>query len=167
MRATDGITGKDFNTVESRAGDAYMLSEKTVKRVAWVAVLMLAAFLVGFVPGWLSANGHEFERDKLIREARAAEIRRMLASAAMYASVARYDDSLERAGEFFNAARMEIESAESAFGTEEKTALGRMLEQRVDLIATIARGEPSAAERLNAWYLELEKLRNAASAPGN
>jgi hypothetical protein len=158
MRAAEGTTVRGFDATRADDREPSVLSEKAVKRIAWVAFLMLGAFLTGFVPGWLSANGYEFERDQLVREARAAEIRTLLASSAVNASLGRFDDSLKQVGQFFDAVQIEIASSESAFNEEEKTALQQMLEQRIDLIATVARGEPSAVERLGARYLELEKL---------
>lgn len=164
MRAAEGTRVRGFDTSRAENRDSSMISEKTLKRIAWVAFLMLGAFLAGFVPGWLSANGYEFERDQIAREARAAEIRAMLASSAVNASLGRYDESLKQVGQFFDAVQIEIADGESAFTEEERNTLQRILEQRVDLVATIARGEPSTVERLGARYLELEKLRASGTA---
>ena len=136
--------------------DQQMISQKTLRRTAWVAGLMLLAFLVGYIPAWLSASGYEYERNVLENQARVHSIRHTLASAIVHADRGRFDDARTEASNFFSALRAEYDDGSSALDPKAKEDIGKMLARRDDVITMLARGERAGADMLADWHFYFE-----------
>jgi len=138
--------------------DTQSISNKTLKRIAWIAGLMLIAFLVGFVPMWLAANGYERERDSLQNQAHIHAMRHTLASAALNADRGRFDEARAQASSFFTDLRTEFDREESALDPQAKEHVQEMLARRDEVITMLARDDRAAADVLADWYFQFENI---------
>ena len=140
---------------------SHLIGELTLKRSAIVVALMLAAYLVGFVPGWLSANGREEEIARLQKISKAHTLKASLAAASLHAAEGRFDESIASAGAFFNSLRPEATAAGGMPDTQAaREAAADMLARRDEIIAMLARKDTNSAHVLAGWYFELERLTN-------
>ena len=135
-----------------RAPDSQMISENTLRRIAGVAGLMLFAFLVGYVPAWLSASGYEYERNVLENKARFHSIRHTLASAIIHADRGRFDEARSEASNFFTGLRAEYDNADTVFDSQARENIHKILAKRDEVITMLARGERAGADLLADWY---------------
>ena len=103
MRAADA-------NIADRAGRPAVshISERALKRFAIVIALMLVAYLVGFVPGWLSANGLEAEIARLKESNSAHALKADLAAASLHSNQGRFEEAITAAGSFFDKLDKEI-----------------------------------------------------------
>jgi hypothetical protein len=69
---------------KSRADDQSERDE-TLKRLGIVGAIALIAFLLGFIPGWLSARGYENELETMRKTLRPNELQNKLATATINA----------------------------------------------------------------------------------
>jgi len=123
------------------------------------AVVLFAAFLVGFVPMWWAARGRGIERDEARRELRLSQMKNDLGSAVIYSRRGEYEQARQATSSFFTALRSQCEAAdETADLTSSQCATAKpLLDHRDDLITLLARGDPASADRLSALYVSYEK----------
>jgi hypothetical protein len=138
------------------------ISERALKRFAIVIGLMLTAYLVGFVPGWLSANELEarLARSKELNGAHA--LKADLAAASLHSSQGRFEEAIVAAGSFFDKLDKEIVAGGGILNNEPALgeAAANMLARRDEIVTMLARGDPAASGVLVGWYFELEQVTN-------
>ena len=123
-----------------------------------VVVAAFLAFLLGFIPMWLTATRNEKERDAARRELRLSQMENSLASAAIDARRGDYEPARQRASQFFTELRDETDRGEaSQFSAPQRQALNPLFSQRDQLITLLARNDPSAAERLSDLHVAFRK----------
>jgi hypothetical protein len=119
------------------------------------AGVVLLAFLVGFVPMWLSnrqLSSDLADRDKQLQRSR---IQRSLAAATIYARRGEYETARQNTSSFFTEVRAEMDKGNEGVLTEqERIALNRVMAERDEVITLLSRNDPAAAERLSNVFVE-------------
>ncbi|MER3428155.1 MAG: hypothetical protein C4334_08645 [Pyrinomonas sp.] len=129
------------------------------KRVALYAAALLAAFLLGFVPMWLSARECDRQLGETQKRLRLATMQNELGSAVVDARRGEYEQARRAASNFFTAVRDEMDrKQDTAFSEAQAEALRPVLAQRDEIITLLARSDPAAADRLTELFLA---FRNA------
>lgn len=119
------------------------------------AAVVLAAFLIGLVPMWLSKRSVDSELVQTKRELRRDQLQNGLAAAAVYARRGEYETARQNASTFFTDMQTELNNADSTlFSPQEKTQMPAILSSRDDVITLLSRGDPAAAERLSNLYVD-------------
>lgn len=153
----------EINTTGSAAKPTVsdLISERSLKRYAIVALLMLAAYLVGFVPNWMSSKALEEDAAGLKNTNQLLALKTDLAAAAMHAEQGRFDEAITAAGSFFGRLDKGIGAADGTLNNEPaREAAVNMLARRDEVIAMLARGDRTAADVLAGWFFEFEKTTN-------
>ena len=123
------------------------------RRFAIYAAVLLMAFLIGFVPMWLSALERASERDAAQQALRVTRIENSLAAAAIRARRGDYEPARAAASTFYTDLRTELERVDSDLPPQSRQALQALLAERDQLITLLARGDPASAERLAQTYI--------------
>ena len=132
------------------------------QRLAICATVALAAFLLGFLPMWLSARTRASERDAAQQALRLAEIENALGAAAIRARRGDYEPAREAASSFYTNLQAELDRPDSGVAVPAHDALRALLAERDELITLLARSDAAAAERLANSYVA---YRQAAGTP--
>ncbi len=158
MKEADDVRGAGDTNGEIRtpAGQNEML-----KKAGIVAVVALLAFLLGFVPMWLSARTHENERDAAINTLRPSVLQNTLATAALNARRGEFEQARQQASDFFTELRAEMERETSAFNAQQRAAAQPILAQRDETITLLARNDAAAVDRLTDLYFAFTQMRNS------
>ena len=137
---------------------------KGVRRFILYATLLLVAFLAGLVPMWLKSRTNARERDTAQASLRISNLQNNLANAAIDSRRGEYEPARQAASDFFTNMQIEIDrGSNSVFNEAQRNVLRALFATRDDTITLLARGDPSAADRLVDLYT---KYRQAmASAP--
>ena len=117
--------------------------------------LLLLAFLLGFVPMWLSnrqLSADLANRDKDLRRSR---IQNTLTAATIYARRGEYETARQNASTFFTDVRSELDKGNDGILTEqERIGVSRVMAERDEIITLLSRNDPAAAERLSNAFVE-------------
>lgn len=128
-------------------------------RVILVVVVLVAVFLLGFVPQWRRARAESAARLKAEHALTITRIVKDLGSAAIDSRRGEYEAARQEASSFFTAARFEIDQGDrSTLSREQRDALAPLLASRDDLITLLARSDPAAADRLSNLYAAVRKV---------
>ncbi len=144
------------NETGAAAGKSEML-----KKAAIVGAIALVAFLLGFLPMWLSARTHENERDAAIKTLRPSVLQNTLATAAINARRGEYEQARQQTSDFYTDLRAELESEQSAFNNEQIKSAQPILAQRDETITQLARNDAAAADRLSDLYFAFMQMKNS------
>ena len=126
---------------------------KRIRRMVLYAAVLLAVFLIGFVPTWLTVRerGRELEATRTTLRIRA--LQNTLANAAIDARQGRYEPARQAASEFFTTLRTEVDRGRDSIFTEaQQNALRPVFDTRDDTITLLARSDPASADRLTELY---------------
>ena len=141
---------------------SHLIGEMTLKRVGIVVALMLAAYLVGFVPVWIHSDRLEDEAARLRSIDRAHTLKSELAAASLHAGQGRFDEAIAAAGSFFDRLAGEIGATDGTLNNE--PAIGEaavnMLARRDEIVTMLARGDADAEGVLAGWYFEMDRPTN-------
>jgi hypothetical protein len=151
------------NDATSRGGSVWQ--NERARRVILYAAVLLAAFLLGLVPMWMTARARIQERDAAQAALRISTLQNTLASAAIDARQGRYEPARQAASEFFTDLRAEIERGrDSVFNEAQQNTLRPVFDTRDDTITLLARGDPASADRLVELY-NTYRQATASAAP--
>jgi hypothetical protein len=124
-----------------------------VRRGILYAAVLLAAFLLGLVPMWMTARERGRELNTVQTALRISTLQNTLASAAIDAKQGRYEPARQAASDFFTNMRIEIDRGrDSIFMEAQQNALRPIFETRDDTITLLARGDPASGDRLTELY---------------
>ena len=137
-----------------------------LRRVGMFATGVFAAFLIGFVPMWLSARMRANERDAAQQALRLTEIENTLAAAAIEARRGDYEPAREAASTFYTNLRSELDRTPSAFSESQRETMQSLLAQRDQMITLLARADPAVSERLVNSYVLYRKAAKTPTRPG-
>jgi hypothetical protein len=117
--------------------------------------LLLLAFLLGFVPMWISnrqmsaylaTRGKELHRSRVLNS---------LTAATIYARRGEYETARQNASSFYTDVRSEMDKGNDGILTEqERIGLNRVMAERDEIITLLSRNDPAAAERLSNAFVE-------------
>jgi hypothetical protein len=135
-------------------------TDPRIKRIAIFAAIVLAAFLIGFVPMGLKAWSRANERDAAQKELRLCRLQSTLASAAINARRGEYEPARQATSDFFTALHdlVDLGNNPSDLTTQQKDGLKPLMTERDNLITLLARSDPAAADRLSDLYLSYQKV---------
>lgn len=129
-------------------------SPSLIRRAGIPAAVILAAFLIGFIPMWLKARDGTSQLAGVERELQIARMQNTLTSAVIDARRGDYEQARQGASEFFASLRAESElGSNSALTQTQRERLHSLFTGRDDLITLLARGDPAAADRLSDLYV--------------
>ena len=126
---------------------------RQLHRVAIYATIIFAAFLLGFLPMWLTARTRTAERDAAQQALRLAHIESSLAAAAIQARRGEYERAREATSTFYTSLQAELGRADSGVTAPSREALQGVLDERDQMITLLARGDAAAADRLANLYI--------------
>lgn len=134
-------------------------TDPRIKRIAIFAGIILAVFLLGLVPMGLKAWSRANERDAAQRQLRLCNLQLTLASAAISARRAEYENARQNTSEFFTALHNQFEdSGRSDLTQAQRDGLKPLMNDRDNLITLLARGDPASADRLSDLYAAYQKV---------
>ena len=138
-----------------RNGDAARKNQtSTLKRIGIYAGILIAVFLLGLIPMWLSARERSSERDAAQRSLRVSQMQNRLASAAIDARRGEYEQARNAASDFFTNLRTEVDRTQDrALTTDQNTRAETILATRDDIITLLARNDPASVDRLSDAYV--------------
>ncbi|MEP7341091.1 MAG: hypothetical protein ABI977_25400 [Acidobacteriota bacterium] len=130
-----------------------------ISRVGIPAAVILAAFLIGFIPMWLKAREGAGKLARVESELQMARMENTLASAVIDARRGDYEQARQTASQFFASLRAESDLGSNSFLTQtQRERLHSLFTGRDDLITLLARGDPAAADRLSDLYVTYREL---------
>jgi hypothetical protein len=136
-----------------------------VQRFAIYATVVVAAFLLGFVPMWLAARTSANERNAAQQALRLTQIENTLAAATIQARRGDYEPAREAASTFYTNLRAELDRADSGFAVPPRDALQALLADRDQMITLLARSDPPAADRLANTYISYRQTAGTLPRP--
>lgn len=117
--------------------------------------LLLVAFLLGFVPMWLSNRQLSADLANRDKELRRSRIQNTLTAATIYARRGEYETARQNTSTFFTDVRTEMDKGNDGILTEqERIGVGRVMAERDEIITLLSRNDPAAAERLSNAFIE-------------
>ena len=137
-------------TVDTQAD--FPSKNRQVQRVGIYASVVFAAFLLGFLPMWLTARTRGAERDAAQHALRIAQIENSLAAAALQARRGEYEPARVSASTFYTSLQAELGRADSGIAAPSRDSLQALLAERDDIVTLLARGDAAGAERLASAY---------------
>ncbi len=146
--------------VKNETGAASGKNE-TLKRVGIVGAIALAAFLLGFLPAWLSARSYENERDAAVKTLRSSVLQNNLATATINARRGEFEQARQQTSDFFTDLRAEFDREETAFSPQQREAVQQILAQRDETITQLARNDAAAVDRLTDLYFAFMQAKNS------
>lgn len=140
----------------SENGDSTIVREKTQSKLPgwaiWGLVLLLA-FLLGFVPMWLKSRTVSQELHTTQKQLRKTEIKNLLTTAIVEAKNGEYETARQNASEFFTNLDAEIAKGEQgSLTTEQSQKLKPIFTNRDTMITLLAQRDPASVERLTDIY---------------
>jgi hypothetical protein len=130
-----------------------MSDASLTRRVIIYAVLLLVAFVLGFVPMWLKYRECSASLSEAAQQLNLARIQNTLASAVIDARRGEYEPARQAASDFFTFLRTETDRGnQSALSLTQGEGVQALFTQRDEIITLLARSDPAAADRLSDLY---------------
>ena len=119
------------------------------------AGVILLAFLLGFVPMWISNRQLSADVATRNKELRRSRIQNSLTAATIYARRGEYETARQNTSTFFTDIRAEMDKGNDGVLTEqERIGLNRVMAERDEIITLLSRNDPASAERLSNVFVE-------------
>ena len=117
--------------------------------------LLLLAFLLGFVPMWISNRQLSANLAAREKELHRSRVQNSLTAATIYARRGEYETSRQNTSSFFTEVRAEMDKGDAGILNEqERIGLNRVMAERDEVITLLSRNDPAAAERLSNIFVE-------------
>lgn len=158
MKETNDVREARNINGETRAADG---KNEMLKKVGIVGAIALVAFLLGFLPMWLSARNTANERDAAVKILRPTVLQNSLATATINARRGEYEQARQQTSDFYTDFRAEIESEQGAFNAEQIKTAQPILAQRDETITLLARNDAAAVDRLTDLYFAFMQMKNS------
>ncbi len=144
---------KESNKTSNEDTPKSIWQNQVVRRWGIHVMALFAAFLLGFVPMWISSRGVTKDLDQAKVELRRNEIQGSLSTAVIEARSGKYESARQNTSKFFGDVRSELDNSDSViFSTQERTRVSEMLNVRDEIITLLSRGDSAGAERLSDFY---------------
>jgi len=132
-----------------------------MQRVTLYAVLLLAAFLLGFVPMWWKSRVSSTSLAEAEHQLSLIRLQNTLASAVIDARRGDYEPARQAASDFFTSLRAETDRGDaSALSPAQREGVQPLFAGRDELITLLARNDPASADRLSDVYVSYRKIMN-------
>ncbi len=130
-----------------------------MRRFVIYVALLLAAFLLGFIPIWATFRDNSARLSDAARQLDMVRMENDLASAAIDARLGNYETARQSASDFFTLLRVETsKGTESTLSQAQKDGLQPVLAQRDQIITLLARGDATSADLLSDVYVAYRKV---------
>ena len=130
-----------------------------MRRAILLGDLLVAAFLLGFVPMWLKLRECSIGFLETKRQLALARIQNSLASAVIAVRRSDYEPARQAASDLFTSLRAEISAgANSALSQAQREGVQPLFAQRDELITLLARSDDASADRLSDVYVAYSKI---------
>jgi hypothetical protein len=129
------------------------------RRVIIYAVLLLVAFVLGFVPMWLKFRECFSSLSEVEHQLNLARIQNTLAAAVIDARRGDYEPARQAASGFFTSLRAETDRGnDSALSQAQREGVQALFTQRDEIITLLARSDPAAADRIADLYVSFREI---------
>ena len=151
--------------MSSNEGEITTRAERPMRtRIIIYAVVLLAVFLAGLIPMWISARGRAAELEAARHDLRLCGLEKSLLSATVESRRGEYESARLAASNFFTSLREQVELANEAadLTPAQKESLRPLLNERDELITLLARSDPASADRLAQMYISFKNGMGSA-----
>ena len=129
-----------------------------MQRIIRQAVLLLVAFLLGFIPMWWKSRACSGSLSEAEHQLSLARLQNALASAVIDARRGDYEPARQAASNFFTSLRAETDRGDaSALSPAQREGVLPLFTRRDEIITLLARSDPVSAERLSDLYVSYRK----------
>jgi hypothetical protein len=134
----------------------------SIRRAVIYAVLVLVAFLLGFIPMWLKCRECSNNLSQAGHYLSLARIENTLASASIEARRGDYEPARQAASSFLTSLWAEAGKGadDSALSQAQREGLQPVLSLRDEIITLLSRSDPASADRLSDLYMSYHKIMN-------
>lgn len=133
-----------------------------LRRVGIYAAVLVAVFLIGFIPMWLKARSNANKLAETEHQLTLLKLQDGLASAVIMSRRGDYEPARQAASEFFTSLGSEVnKELDSNLSQAQKDSVKPLLARRDDVITLLARGDPAASDRLSDLYVAYQKIMNS------
>ena len=136
-------------------------STPLIRRVSIYVAVLLAVFLLGFIPMWLKARQCASSLAEAEHQLSLARMQNNLASAVIDARRGDYEPARQTASQFFTSLREEADKGDASVLTQaQREGMKPLFTRRDEIITLLARSDPAAADRLSDLYVSYRKIMN-------
>ena len=130
-----------------------------MRRLVIFVALLVAAFLIGFVPMWLTSRDDSARLSDATHQLDRVRMENSLASAAIDARLGNYETARQSASDFFTLLRVETsKGVESVLSQAQKDGVQPLLGQRDQIITLLARGDAASADLISDAYVSFREV---------
>ena len=134
-------------------------STPVVRRFVIYAGVLLAVFLLGFVPLWLKARECGGSLAGAEQQLSLARMQNNLASSVIEARRGDYEPARQAASQFFTSLRAEADKGDASILTRaQREGVEPLFTRRDEIITLLARSDPASADRLSDLYVSYRKV---------
>lgn len=133
-----------------------------LKKIAIAAVILIIAFLLGYVPAVLSSRATEQRNAEMGYKLKVADLGSQLAMASYEVNRNNYANAAQFSSKFFDGSPVIINETKDP---TLKQKLQVMLARRDEITANIAQADPSVKEKLAQMYAEYFEATQASKLP--
>jgi hypothetical protein len=151
--------------MSTNEGEERIRTERPMRtRIIVYGVVLLAVFLLGLIPMWISGRGRAAELYAARHDLRLCRLEKSLLSAAVESRRGEYESARSAASNFFTSLREQVDlaSESSDLAPAQKENLKPLLNERDDLITLLARSDPASADRLAQLYVSFKNGMGSA-----
>ena len=136
-------------------------STPVMRRIIIYAGVLLAVFLLGFVPMWLKARECGGSLAGAEQQLSLARMQNNLASSVIDARRGDYEPARQAASQFFTSLRAEADKGDASTLTRsQRGGVEPLFTRRDEIITLLARSDPASADRLSDLYVSYQKVMN-------
>lgn len=158
------MSGQEQQEGRTRTSGGSGTNGKRNWRLPVYAGILLAVFLLGFIPTCLVARRRGIERDTAQAALRISNLQNSLGNAIVDARTGNYEQARQGTSDFFSSLATEVERG-SIFNAAQKTPLRSLLEERDATITSLARSDPYSPDRLMKLYNQYREALTVVAAP--
>ena len=134
-------------------------STPVMRRFIIYAGVLLAVFLLGFVPMWLKARECGGSLAGAEQQLSLARMQNNLASSVIDARRGDYEPARQAASQFFTSLRAEADKGDvSTLTPAQREGVEPLFTRRDEIITLLARSDPASADRLSDLYVSYQKV---------
>ena len=126
------------------------------KIVKWgiFAIVLIIAFLVGFIPMWMKANDYAAQNEITKKALARTEISNLAATAIVDSRRGEYEEARQKMSDFYTRLDAEINKGETgAYPADQNDKFKSVFTDRDAIITLLAQRDPASVERLTDIYL--------------
>jgi uncharacterized protein HemY len=132
-----------------------------MRRFVTIVVLLIVAFLLGFVPVWIKLRESSNRLSEATHELNLVRAQSALTSAVVDVQRGDYEPAREAISIFFSSLRAETDSeAASTLSLEQREAVQPLFDRRDQIITMLARSDPASLAQLTDLYVSYRTIMN-------